>query len=308
MDATTYATLQREISIESLHPLQKARDERLYANVAAKGVELDLEYYLEEIAVQRRSHRDFPRLDPQYAPFDFRYRMTVPLLVKEVLEDAYTLIGIREVPSNIWNLERGMSGNIPAYCFFRPTYTEITGGRYIYIPITSRAAVAGKIPVIGFRDGSGTENLYPENLPLIRRSIEALTNYHILLCPDMPHPYYKDMLFTGRVSEVANGSNIYEYTDITGAFGIRDDVYTCNLRPTMLTMPLGLPSAPLVEDANLELTATPHKPSGGIMGDWVGVYEGWYTDPTYSYRPYYLYSDTTGKMFLNSNRPIPESE
>lgn len=151
---------------------------------------------------------------------------------------------------------------------------------------------------------------WPYKSYVFQTSITTWSFYQTVITDNLYHPFLGSLLFTGRVTLQDSPSyEIYEYTDIEGHYGKKNDFYCSSLKPLGLDFPLGLPKVGMLckEECLEELIG--YLPSRGRYPSEVGRFTGYITNNKYSdILTYYIYEREDSSVFLSKEIPSAKAE
>lgn len=150
-------------------------------------------------------------------------------------------------------------------------------------------------------------NTYPREMYLFPSSALDWEVIWTLGVNNMSHSFLPYFVFTGLVVCVGQHKHImYEYTDIEGLYGSRDDVYLSSLKPLELDYPLGFPREGMLERDICYTPLVGEYPYEGEINRDLGGYTGLVTTALYHpIHKFYLYIRSDYSLFLSSRHPQP---
>lgn len=280
-----------------------------------------IDWPIDDLLTQRRSEPNYPKY-LEDTPITTYSNLYIPQLLREVVEEGYTLESIVDINSPIYTLQKpetalgtntvlyderyGLGEGIP------PIYREVTGLswefiqgtrapdiRCIYIPIDNayREFLKDHLPYLIYWSVDPIEYgyIYPQTNPT-PTSIDPWTGIVSMVSNGLEHPLLPNLLFTGRMVEQPDSTCLYEYIDRYNRLYV--DVY----QPRDLLFPLGLPKpGQLILDVCLRDYIGLYPTSGYYP--MVGGFTGYRTNHLYASIPYYLYKRRDGACFLSSSPP-----
>lgn len=187
--------------------------------------------------------------------------------------------------------------------------SSISNNRYLYLPIRENYLedIKHLLPSLPMWDVDSYSAWYqyPTDKYLLDTTSQEWPTHYNVLSNDLKHPFIPDFLFTGRVIlQGYEGNLLYEYTDIKGVYGLKDEIYLSNLKPLHLDFPIGIPRRDeLLLDECLEHSIGYYPSKGNLITD-IGRFTGYRTNNKYHpHRTFYLYERSNGTVFLTIARP-----
>jgi hypothetical protein len=299
--------------------------------------------YFNEIKEQQIRSKKYPKYEVDIRPHVYT-DIELPEVIRQIQTGEYTYIGVRKIEDEIYedslSLERDtlynnrnqindgfISGDSYIYSevteygsnnlyweFYSPSLygaeLDKEYRRFLYVPIRPNLALLLKaqLPFIYNWDSRPIKpliwNQYPYKEYVINASAEDWPCFYSSVVDDLTHPFVKGFYFTGKMILNAEGTILYEYTDIEGIYGIKDELYTSPLQPIELDFPLGKPKpGDIIYDQCLDSLLGFYPSYGSIP--YIGQFTGYISTSSYNpYQTYYLYKRKDGSVFLH---PAPPS-
>ena len=179
---------------------------------------------------------------------------------------------------------------------------------YQYFPVNSVNNLIPRLQTWNYVNNTFTlVNTYPSEMYLFPSSALDWETIWTMGVNNMSHPFFPNFVFTGLVVCVGQYRNImYEYTDIEGLYGSRNDVYLSSLKPLDLDCPLGFPREGMLERDICYTSLVGEYPYEGEINRDLGGYTGLVTTALYHpIHKFYLYIRSDYSLFLSSRHPQP---
>lgn len=301
-------------------------------------IELDYSSYYDLVKEQQARNPSYPKWEPYILPSVYT-DLSLREAVQRVIQGRYLYISTRQIDEDIYDdlleLEQDtlyndvniindsfISGDSSIYSitqevsndiyweFYSPSIDEDPRfSRYLYIPVTPSLSKVLKslLPSILSWDVRAIKPQvwvdYPHKLYVRDNASTDWPCHYNLISDDLYHPYHKGFLFSGKAILNADNSILYEYTDIEGKYGIKDQLYLSSLLPIGMEFPLGQPKpSTLIYDSCLDHLLGLY-PSYGYL-PYIGSFTGYITTTLYNpYQTYYLYERVDGSTFLSPAIP-----
>lgn len=170
---------------------------------------------------------------------------------------------------------------------------ELENRKYLYITPRESLIEELKVPWYCYWDCHqwrvGKE--YPSEISIVGANSENWGAWYSLIVEDMNHPYLKGFVFTGRVIEQGQEGRLgYEYTDVMGWYGIKNELYMSEERPSGLNFPLGIPKEGEVDRLKCNERKVGWYQGRGKIPIEIGIFTGYTTNRNYHpTKTFYIY-------------------
>ena len=243
--------------------------------------------YISLVRLQQAIQVNYPKQDNLLSTFLLPY--TEQQAIQFVLNQPFDYLSCKLLNSQYyWEFVR--SANIT-------TFEEL---QFVYVLANNINFELLKAKVPYYATWNSTiQIVYPTTNYLIDANADSWgSNYSLNVSPGFTHPFIPTFELTGRVC-LLKSILLYEYTDTKGYYGPQGLIYLSPLRPINLNYPLGLPTTAQLTLDECYIESQIKYP---VKGDtnWVGRYQGQYTNSTYNkHIKFWLYANDTGNFLLD---------
>lgn len=248
--------------------------------------------YISQVRLQQAINPLFPKQDDNLSDFYLPY--TQAESIQYLINKPFTYLSIRYL-KGFYYWEFVNSNNI----------TDFVDLEFLYIPVnfTTFQSIKTYLPYYStWNEAKELELVYSKLSYVIDANAASYgSSYFVNVSSGFNHPFIPTLEFTGRIC-LLKQTLLYEYQDIIGYYAQKDYQYLSPLRPLDLSYPLGIPTESQLTVDECYLDEYDKYPLSGDS-NWVGEYQGQYTNATYNkHIKFYLYANST-KQFLLQQTP-----
>lgn len=244
--------------------------------------------YISQVRLQQAINPLFPKQDNDLSDFYLPY--TQAESIQYLINKPFNYLSTRYI-KGFYYWEFVNSNNI----------TDFVDLEFLYILVdpTIFQSIKTYLPYYStWNEAKQLELVYPKLSYLLdANSVSYGSSYFVNVSSGFSHPFIPTLEFTGFVC-LLKQTLLYEYQDITGYYAQKDYQYLSPLRPLNLDYPLGIPTDSQLTVDDCYLDEYDKYPSSGDS-NWVGEYQGQYTNSTYNkHIKFYLYGNSTENFLL----------